>query len=185
MNTDYFPFPVYVSNCTLAKCPHLNLELQQDRTEYSSSEAPTRIISPNANHLRANHKLKPVVKGIFQMIFKHWQAWSINYLSREPVPVWTPSHKEMLPNVKSKSPLITVTFTPQQLIALLLVILSPGKMITLTWSEFLLHSGFPGPWFQCWSLSCSWDLPFADCCAFSIHFTRRDKNEKASFAFEL
>lgn len=92
---------------------------------------------------------------------------------------------------KSKSPLTTVTFTLQQLTELLLVIFRPGrteaqrmffKMITLTWSEFLLHSGFPGPWFQ---VFISLLLGSALCCAFSSHIAQTDKKKKLPFAFEL
>jgi len=36
------------------------------------------------DHFRADQKLKHVIKGIGQMLLKHWQAWDIDHLSRKP-----------------------------------------------------------------------------------------------------
>jgi len=48
-------------------------------------------------------KLKRGIKGILQMLLKHWQAWGINHLSRNPVPMFDhPFGKEMFPQVKFK-----------------------------------------------------------------------------------
>lgn len=157
------------------------------------------------SHLRADQKLTPAVKGIFQMISN-----TNTYLEHQPPfqgacsSVWTPSHKEMLPHVKSKSPLITESLEetlkiiesnpcntstkPQHTTAAYWTIISHSQsragsssmyvfqMITLTLSEFLLPAGFPSPWFQLF-VSCSWDLPLADCGAFSIHVSWRDKKK--------
>ena len=59
--------------------------------------------------LRADQKLKHVVQAIVQMPLQHWQAWSINHLSRKPGAVFDhPFSKEMLPIVQSKPPLCSV-----------------------------------------------------------------------------
>ena len=56
--------------------------------------------------LRADQKLKHVVKGIVQMSLKQSQVRGIDHLSRKPVAVF--DHllsKEMFPNVQSRFPL--------------------------------------------------------------------------------
>jgi len=70
------------------------------------------------DHLRADWKLKHVIKGIVQMPFKHWQALGIDHLSRKPVPGFDrPLCKEMLLNVQSEPPWAQLWTIPTRPIA--------------------------------------------------------------------
>lgn len=50
-----------------------------------------------------------IIKSIVQMLLNHWQAWGINHLFRQPVPVFGhPIDKEMIPNVQFNPPLLNI-----------------------------------------------------------------------------
>lgn len=61
------------------------LKLQAETTVHSFQFIPALVESVN---FRANQNLKHITEGITQLPREHWQAWGINYLARNLVPVF-------------------------------------------------------------------------------------------------
>lgn len=63
--------------------------------ELTYSDHPVQLL----DQFRADQKLQHVIKGIFQMLLKRWQAEGFDHLSRKAVPMF--DHilgEEMFPN---------------------------------------------------------------------------------------
>lgn len=59
-------------------------------------EGTSNYLVQLCDNLRADYKMKHVIKGIVEMPLKHWQTWGIDHLSRKPIPVFDhPLSKEI------------------------------------------------------------------------------------------